>query len=208
MSENMKEKKEKTPKKEKISKEKKEKKERQKTPYLIYWMETRLNVKKELMECGKDTKPSQLTKEIAKRWNELSNDQKNIYKKKADKEITDIKDHENNENNQNKDNENKDNENDNEINLREFSMFAFFAFFVLFAMAVLFFLCPNSNISFTLKEFKIPLIIVDKINYFYNATSGGIGKQIAIPTPSFWNMIKNILWRVTLGYCTAIKTFC
>ena len=202
----MEDKKEDKKEKNKGNKEKKEKnkgkKERQKTPYLIYWMETRLNVKQELMECGKDTKPSQLTKEIAKRWNELSNDQKNIYKKKADNEITDIKDHENNENNENKDNEKDD------INLTEFSMFAFFAFFVLFSMAVLFFLCSNSNISFTLKEFKIPLIIVDKINYFYNATSGGIGKQIAIPTPSFWNMIKNILWRVTLGYCKAIKTFC
>lgn len=176
-----KEKKEKTEKKEKI---------RSKTPYLIYWMETRLNVKQELMERGEDLKPSQLTKEIAKRWNELSNEHKNIYKKKADKEKED------------KDEDKDENKDKDENNLREFSIFAFFAFFVFFAMAVFF--LANSNIS--LPEFKIPLIIVDKINYFYNTS--GIGKQIAIPTPTFWNMIKNIFWRMRLGYCMAIKTFC
>ena len=189
-----KEKKEKTEKKQKTGKkENKKQKIRSKTPYLIYWMETRLNVKQELMECGEDAKPSQLTKEIAKRWNELSNEHKNIYKKKADDE-----------NNDNKEKEEKE-ANEDSLNLTEFSMFAFFAFFVFFAMVVLFVLCSNSNISFTLKEFKIPLVIVDKINYFYN-TSGG--KHIAIPTPTFWDMIKNILWHAKLGYCKAIKTFC
>lgn len=198
MTENTKEEKKDIVKKEEKNKIKKEKKKKEnkvrpKTPYLIYWMETRLNVKQELIDSGKDTKPSQLTKEIAKRWNELSNEEKNIYKKKADTD-KDIKD----ENKDIKENNNDENENK-DLDLKEFSIFAFFAFFTFFAMFVLFVLYSNSNSKNILPEFKVPLIIVDKINYFYNASTG-IGKQIAIPSPTFWNMIKNMIHKF-------VKTF-
>jgi hypothetical protein len=58
---------------------------RPKTPYLIYWMETRPIIKEEMLSLGVNIKPTELTVEVAKRWNNLSDDQKEVYRQKASK---------------------------------------------------------------------------------------------------------------------------